>query len=83
MYSTKQRYSNAKRPSEDGISMMRKVRSLDSVRLHGLEFKGGWSKPSSTISPKSTRDPHRFIELDKASKFSRYTAGERYVVHFA
>lgn len=54
---------------------MRKVHSLDCVRLHSLEFKGGWTKPSST------REPTSHFSMDKASRFSRFTAGEKgYVI---
>ena len=80
MYSTKSNNNNSisslspkqrtfTRVEEGGSgSIIRKVHSLDCVRLHGLEFKGGWTTKT----------------MDKASRFSRYTvgAGERYVFIF-
>lgn len=85
MYATKQRGNNhnGNRVSsrfhrgEGGI--LRKVQSLDCVRLNQLEFKGGWTKPSSNPS----YGHHHFDQREKASRFSRYTAGERYVIFYS
>lgn len=46
--------------------MIHKVRSMESVSFHGLEFKGTWTKPS-----RETKD---FIGNEKASKFSGYAS---------
>ena len=60
--------------------VMKKVRSLDSVRLNGYEFKGGWSQPSTRGS---SRPFQKRIQDDKASKFSSCSVGKaRYVLFY-
>ncbi len=57
--------------------VMHKVRSMDSVSFHGLEFKGSWKKttPTSVSALQHRRDrliPHHHNE--KASRFSGHYA---------
>ena len=46
--------------------MIHKVRSMESVSFHGLEFKGSWTQPS--------RETTNFTRNEKASKFSGYAS---------
>ncbi len=58
---------------EGGV--MHKVRSMESVSFHGLEFKGSWTTTTTLPSKEVQRN-------EKASRFSGYASAHQRYVHF-